>query len=842
MFRKGLSLFICACITIMATAQLRSPEEFLGYRIGTRFTPHWKIVNYFNHVATQASSSVKLENYGVTNEGRPLLLAFVSTPENIRNLEAIRMNNLRLANLAMDKMAPSEENAAAIVWLSYNVHGNEPSSSEAAMLTIYALANPNDAKSKEWLKNTVVIIDPCLNPDGRDRYVNWFNGAVGEQYNADPLAREHREPWPAGRTNHYNFDLNRDWVWQTQAESRQRVKQYLQWMPHVHVDYHEQGINEPYYFAPAAEPLHEVITPWQREFEATIGKNNARYFDANGWLYFTRVRFDLFYPSYGDTYPMFSGAIGMTYEQGGIGAGLGVLTEEGDTLTLEDRALHHFTTSMSTVEAASGHAGKLVKEFRKYFNNAVNGGVGEYKSYVIKYGEKDAQRIDKLMDLLDKNDIRYSTGSGSGSGYNYYTGKEEAFSVNSNDIVISAYQPRSAMIKVLFEPRSRLSDSVTYDITAWALPYVYGLQAYASKDKISTGAVPVRTKVINSETSYGYVMPWAGVRTVKATGQLLQKGILLRYAEQPFELDGKRFDRGTILILKTSNKKAGAGLWKTAREVADANNIRLYPVSGGMVDKGFDFGSDMVHVLKAPRIVMITGDAISTTAAGGIWSFFEQELDYPLTQVSTNDIQRINWNDVDVLIMPDGNYRFLNDKEQAGAFKEWIKKGGRVVALENAVAQLAKAEIGLKTKKGMGDDKKDSNATIGYDGLKKFEDRERDAVSGTTAGAIYRVELDNSNPLAFGYSNYYYALKQDDNLYEFLGEDGWNVGVIKKDNQVAGFVGAKLRSKLKDGLLYGVQQLERGTVVFLSDDVLFRNFWENGKLLFCNAVFMTGIR
>lgn len=842
MNRRGLSLFFLLSVAVSVSAQLRSPEEFLGYRIGTRFTPHWKIVNYFSHVATQASATVKLEQYGETNEGRPLLLAFVSSAENVRNLEAIRMNNLRLASLAKDKMAPIEEHAPAIVWLSYNVHGNEPSSSEAAMLTIYALANPNDAKSKEWLQHTVVIIDPCLNPDGRDRYVNWFNGAVGEQYNADPLAREHREPWPAGRTNHYNFDLNRDWAWQTQTESRQRLKQYLQWMPQVHVDYHEQGINEPYYFAPAAEPLHEVITPWQREFEAAIGKNNARYFDANGWLYFTRVRFDLFYPSYGDTYPMFNGAIGMTYEQGGIGGGLGVITEDGDTLTLEDRARHHFTTSLSTVEAASLQAGKLVKEFRKYFNNAVSGGVGEFKSYVIKYQEKDAQRIDKLLDLLDKNGIRYNSGNGTGRGYNYHTGKEEAFTVNSNDIVITSLQPRSAMVKVLFEPRSKLSDSVTYDITAWALPYVYGLQGFASRDRISTGSEPVRVKAVNTDTKYGYVMPWAGIRTVKATGQLLQKGILLRYAEQPFELDGTNFDRGTILILKTANKKAGGDLWKIVREVADANNIQLYPVSSGMVDKGFDFGSDMVHVLKAPRIVMITGDAISTTAAGGIWSFFEQELDYPLTQVSTNDIQRIDWSKVDVLIMPDGNYRFLIEKEQAAEFKDWIKKGGRVVALENAVAQLAKAELGLKAKKGEEAERKDSGANKGYEALKKFEDRERDAVSGITAGSIYRIELDNSNPLAFGYPGYYYALKQDDNIYEFLGENGWNVGVIKKDNQVSGFVGAKLRPKLKDGMLYGVQQLDRGTLVYLSDDVLFRNFWENGKLLFCNAVFLAGIR
>lgn len=840
MIRRILLSFFISITGFTVIAQLQSPEQFLGYKTGTRFTPHFKIVNYFKHVASNVPAMVKLEQYGETNEGRPLLLAFVSSPENIRNLELIRMNNLRLANLTKDRMAPLEENAPAIVWLSYNVHGNEPASSEAALMTLYALTDPSDTKTKEWLKNTVVIIDPCLNPDGRDRYVNWFNSAVGKNFNANPLAREHREPWPAGRTNHYNFDLNRDWAWQTQTESRQRIKQYLQWMPHIHVDYHEQGFNEPYYFAPAAEPYHEVITSWQREFQATIGKNNAKYFDKNGWLYFTGIRFDLFYPSYGDTYPTFNGSIGMTYEQGGISGGLGVITETGDTLTLADRALHHYTTSLSTIEVASVHAARLVKEFRKYFNNAVSNGVGDFKTYIIKNNPADAQRIDKLLDLLDKNGIQYSAATSlTGKGYNYHTAKDESFSVNGNDILISAYQPRSAMVKVLFEPKSKLSDSATYDITAWSLPYVYGLPAFAFKEKLATGGQVVKPSVVNTSTDYGYVMPWSGIRTVKTVGQMMKKGILLRFSESPFEVNGKKFERGAIIILKTSNQKFGNELWNVVRQIADENMIQLYPVSTGLVDKGFDFGSDKVRPVKAPRIVLITGDAISTTAAGGIWSFFEQELDYPITLVSTNDVQRINWNNVDVLIMPDGNHRYLSDKDVAENIKNWIKKGGRVVALESAVAQLAKAEIAFKPKKTDEADKKEKDKSD-YEALSRYEDRERDALSGITAGSIYRIELDNTHPLAFGYPDYYYALKQDDYLYEFLDEGGWNVGVIKKNNQVAGFVGASLKTKLKDGMLYGVQQLGNGAVTCLSDDVIFRNFWENGKLIFCNAVFLVG--
>jgi murein tripeptide amidase MpaA len=249
MIKKLVASSVLLLTLTIAYAQLKSPEEFLGYQIGTRYTPHWRVVSYYQYVAQAMPSTVKLVQYGETNEHRPLYTAFISSAENISNLESIRLNNLRLANLAKDKAMP-QENGPAIVWLSYNVHGNETSSSEAGLLTVFALADPNNPQTKEWLKNTVVIMDPCVNPDGRDRYVNWFNSVVGDQYNPRLDAREHREPWPGGRSNHYNFDLNRDWAWQTQVESQQRIKVYNQWMPQVHVDFHEQSINSPYYFAP----------------------------------------------------------------------------------------------------------------------------------------------------------------------------------------------------------------------------------------------------------------------------------------------------------------------------------------------------------------------------------------------------------------------------------------------------------------------------------------------------------------------------------------------------------------------------------------------------------------
>jgi len=822
--------------SLLSAQKLTTPAEFLGYSVGQKFTPHHRLVGYFERIAQQAPERVKLMPYGSTNEGRPLMVAVVSTPGNIDRLESIRVNNLRLANVARDRAAAIEADAPALVWLSYNVHGNEASSSEASLLTLYTLALQSDTAVQRWLKNTVVIIDPCLNPDGRDRYVNWYNSVVGEKYDPANLSREHREPWPGGRTNHYYFDLNRDWAWQIQIESHQRMKLYLDWMPQVHVDFHEQGYNEPYYFAPAAEPFHEVITPWQRSFQNSIGKNHARYFDSNGWLYFTKQVFDLLYPSYGDTYPTYNGSIGMTYEQGGIGAGLGVINKDEDTLTLTDRALHHFTTSMSTIEVAANQSGSLISEFRKYFNQAVSTGQGVYKSYLIRNRPQDAVRIRALQQLLDRNGIRYEQATaGPVKGVHYATGKETMITAQAGDLVISTLQPRAAMVTVLFEPRTKLADTVTYDITAWSLPYAYGLDAIASKDKIASQPVNQegeKRRFVRS--TYGYAIPWDGLPAVRLATSIGKAGIVLRYAEQPFTTAGKSFAAGTVLVIPASNQHLGERFHEIVKEYTLNSDAAIFPIATGLVDAGSDFGSERVRNLRLPRVVLLSGEGVNANACGEIWQFFDQQLKYPISLVNQQDLGRMNWSQVDVMILSDGNYSFLANKDQAEACKKWMQGGGRLIALESAVTQLG--EWGVKVKKSEDKKTESTDSVVTSD----YQARERDAVSAITPGSIWQVQLDNSHPLAYGYPKSYYTLKLDGNILEPLSEEGWNVGVLGSGAHVAGFVGNGLKSKLANGTLFGVQSVGRGQIVCLTDNPLFRSFWENGKLLFSNAVFMVG--
>jgi hypothetical protein len=816
--------------SLAAQAQkIQSPSEFLGYKLGEQFTPHYRVVDYYRYLAT-VSRSIKLEEYGKTAEGRPLLLAIVGSEANISRAEDIRVNNLRLAGLLS---GTSSTEQPAIVWLSYNVHGNEAVSTEASLQTIFDLIEPANEKVKSWLQNSLVILDPCLNPDGRERYVNFYNPIRNVIPDPFPYSREHFEPWPGGRSNHYYFDLNRDWAWQSQIETQQRMRVYNKWLPQVHVDFHEQGINEPYYFAPAAEPYHQDITEWQRKFQTIIGMNNARYFDKNGWMYFTRERFDLLYPSYGDTYPIYNGSVGMTYEQGGSGrAGLAIINAEGDTLTLKDRIVHHYTTGLATIEAVSQNASKAVLEFHKYFSFSKSRPPGEFKSYIVK-GE-NPEKLKTLALMLQRNGIEFGYGSSrGGNGYNYFSGKRESFSVDRGDMVISAYQPKSVLLKVLFEPHTFVSDSATYDITAWSLPYAFGLPAFASSDNLkplSASAPEVPVALANIANPVAYIANWNSLSDVKFLAELLKQGVKVRYSE---ETGGREFNAGSLIIARTSNGNLGNRFEKFITGLAKSSGISIQAISSAFMDKGADLGSDKVKLIVKPRIMVVTGESASSLSFGEIWHFFEQQIKYPISIVRAEDLGRVHLNDFDVIIFPDGNYSDPgNDKMQ-----QWIRAGGKLIAMEGAMRQLAgKKGFDLKNKDEPKRSEKDADP---YEDLRVYENREREQVQSNIPGAIYKVDLDNTHPLAFGFPEFYYTLKLDDKVYQYL-KPGWNVGVLRKDNYVTGFVGAQARRKLVDGLLFGVQEMGSGSVVYMADDPLFRSFWENGKLLFSNAVFMVG--
>jgi hypothetical protein len=811
---------------------LKSPDQFLPHALGEQFTPHHLLTDYYEYLAANAPRTMRLERYGQTIEARPLHIAIFGTPENINRLEQIRLNNLRMAGMADG--VPDMANPVVIVWISMSVHGNESSGAEAGMALAHRLAAQSDADVQKWLANTLVIVDVALNPDGFDRYAQWNRMVSNRLKTPGHEAREHHEPWPGGRVNHYHFDLNRDWAWATQLETRQRLTVYQKWMPQVHPDVHEQGIDEPYYFAPAAEPLHDYITPWQREFQVKIGKNNARKFDEKGWLYFTKEVFDLFYPSYGDTYPMFNGSIGMTYEQaGGPPAGRAILIDSGDTLTLHDRIAHHLTTCLATIEISSQNAAALTENFRKYFRQAVTQPQGVYKTYIIRESN-DPNKIETLCQLLDRHKIQYGRAGVAASnlrGFDYTEGKEKTVSIGANDVLISAYQPKSVLVQVLFDPESRMSDSLTYDITAWTLPFAHGIDACAVKERIDpkTGYEHYTApETLPAAVPYTWCIPRHTLSDATFLGELLQKGVKVRYATHPYEIAGQKLEAGTLIVSRGDNRPIADALDGIVKTAAQHNNVALIPVFTGFVDKGKDFGSESLPLVPAANVAIVYGDAVDALAYGQTWYFFEQDLKYPITPIATGSLSRTTLYDFTTLIIPDGNYSFSDS--QIKNIQEWVRDGGRLITMEGGTRMLTDREgFGMKRKE---EEKKDAFAAP-----KHYTSRERDRLSDNLPGAIVRAKTDPTHPLSYGIGRQYYSMKTSPDALE-LTNNTTSVIYLEEDYQSYGFIGYRVKPRLKNTPIAAVQSLGSGQVVYFTDNPLFRGFWQQGKVLFANALFM----
>jgi hypothetical protein len=802
------NLFALLGVVTFSFGQIQSPAEFLGYELGDSFTRHHKVVEYYQQLAAADPDRVVLEKYGETNEGRPLYLVFLGSKNSISNREQIRVNHLKTL------VGESTEDYS-IVWLSYNVHGNESVSTEASMKTAFELLT----EKSHFLDNTLVIIDPCINPDGRDRYVNWYNQTKNKRIQPDPNSAEHFEPWHSGRTNHYVFDLNRDWVWMTQVESKARLPLYQKWQPQIHVDFHEQGVNQPYYFAPAAEPLHEVITDFQKQFQDEIGRNHAKYFDANGWLYFTKERFDLLYPSYGDTYPTFHGAIGMTYEQGGSGrAGLAIRNSEGNLLTLKDRIEHHFTTGISTVEMASKNGERLQREMA----NFVQEGLDDPKTYILS-GNTD--NLKALTQLLDKHQINYGQGKGSlVSGYDYRSQTQKRIKADENSLIIPAGQTKNKLIQVLLEPRTKLSDSITYDITAWSLPFTYDVNALLSTKKVPyNNGYSVSSIAAIEKGAFAYVMNYNGFSSLKALAALLDRGMTVRTSYSDFKIAKNSFQAGSSILLAAENPN----LENTLEHISQEFEVSFKAVSTGFVDQGKDFGSPSVTKTKAIKIALLKGNGISSYNFGEWWHFLENDLDYPVSVLDTEYLGYYDLDNYDVLIMPDGNYRGFNDNT-LNSIEKWVSDGGKLIAQSGALSALSRqGNFNIKLK----DTEQPST-----DPLLPYELQEREGIKNYITGAVFKTKVDSTHPVAYGYDSNYYGLKLNSEAYELLPSG--NLASFAGDTTpIAGFAGSNTLEPLSNSLFIGAENHGRGNVVYFTDNPVFRGFWFGAKRFVANALF-----
>lgn len=827
-------IFLCALLfTFSLQAQLKSPAQFLP-NYGKQVSYYHQVENYFSHLV-ENSNFIQHKPYGMTTQERGLNAYYISTPDNLRNLETIRQNHL--SKIGMGAVSNSNGNEVAIVWLSFNVHGNEVGAIESAMSVAYELINPANTITKDWLKNTIVILDPCLNPDGFARYSNWLRDISGKETHPGINDREHMEPWPGGRQNHYAYDLNRDWAWQTQVETQQRIALYNEWMPMVHVDVHEMGYNEPYFFPPAAEPFHDFITQAQRDFHNSIGESTSKKFDAMGWNYYTRERFDLFYPSYGDTYPSFNGAVGMTYEQGGIGAGRAVTLKNGNLLTLQDRIDHHKTAVLAAVETAAWQKDKLIKNFREYFKDSRQNPKGKYQAYVVKNNGKTGE----LAKLLTRNRIEfaYANESKKMSGYHYQSDKERDFTIEPNDMIVNVAQAKAILTQVLFEPAQRLTDSLSYDITAWALPHAYGIDSYALKREIN-----IKTKAeasfkgkLDYDRAYAFYVPWNGRESVKILATLHKNNVKVRSARRSAAFRGIKVSPGDLVILKGDNTQLADFEGALAVLLMDKPDHEV--IESGYSVGGGDLGGEYYPLLEAPKVLLIAGSGISATDFGQAWFYMDEIADYPVSIVELNNLGRIDLDEFNTIIMPDGWYG--TDESNKKRIDDFITDGGKVIAIGTALNQFEDRAGYSLTRFATAEEKDLETKQAEDEALRarflEYQNAERRAISGAVPGAIVENVLDRTHPLSYGLGEKYFSLKTNDAHYQLL-KNVWNVAYVPANYKNFGFIGRSLKKKLENTVTFAVEQKGEGQIIYMVDNPLFRGFWENGNLLFSNALFL----
>ena len=714
----------------------------------------------------------------------------------------------------------------------------------------YQLAAGTDDRTQAILREAVVIVDPTLNPDGRERYVRWYHGAATQPPTEGWDGAEHAEPWPGGRSNHYGFDLNRDWAWLTQRESRDRISFYRTWMPHTHVDLHEMSPFSSYFFFPAAVPFHESLPPEVTKWGAIYGAANAAALDKRGASYYVGENFDMFYPGYGDSWPTFNGAIGMTYEQAGSGrAGLSIKRTDGTLLTLLDRIRNHFATSWTTIETTVRLRQDRLRDFAGFWKSALDL-PGSTRTILVRV-DRDRPMGDRLAHVLTQNgiEVRQLSSPATLSVRPYYEGKTERVTFPAGTMAIQLDQPQRRLATALLESKTAARDTFFYDISAWSLPVAYGLPAYESDTQVPSSAALWTTsarfqgRLTGDTVGVAYVISWESYAAAKMAWSLLRNGRIVHAATRGFTLKGRSYGAGTIVVFTSLNRDDLEG------EIAEGVRrfgVDAYLATTGLTDKGITLGSDRVVPLRAPSVALVTNEPISPTDVGEIWYMLEQEFEAPPTMLQAEDLGQARLSKYDVIILPDGwNWRGALDSSATSALREWVKSGGVVIGIDDAARALAKSAAGLtpalllkngkedeKSKEEKEEEKGQKEMRRSMTRFQKEELDRRERIPGT----IFRIVVDTTHPIGFGIPGQLYAFKGNGDPFKSVDQGHVAVRFSPDTTQVSGY-SSIARSKDVAGTPY-IQEfpIGRGKVYLFAESPTFRLLWRGPSRFLINAL------
>ncbi|MBN4081079.1 hypothetical protein JYT44_01810 [Caldithrix abyssi] len=813
-------------------ATIPKPEEIIGHKIGTRHTRTNQVVDYFEALAAK-SNRIILNDHAHSHEGRRLIHAIVTHPDNHQNLEAIRQANLKLSDEPKKVNERDLNDMPMVAYLGFSIHGDEASGTEASLLLLYHLAAGSGKQIDDVLKNTVLIIDPMFNPDGRDRFVNWVNGNRGAVPTTDTQDREHNQPWPRGRTNHYLFDMNRDWMPVTQPESDGRIKLFHHWRPQFLLDVHEMGANATFFFQPGIPSRNNPNTPKRTiELSRKLAPFYAKRLDSIQSLYYSQESFDDFYYGKGSTFGDIHGSVGILFEQASSRA-LETETNQG-RMTYAFTVRNHFMATLGTLDGLT----TLRKDFLSYQRDFYASAPDAYKKnpvkgYLISL-KKNSTKAQMLIQNLQKHRIVAHKLKKS------ITIKKAKFNPGEA-VIIPSDQPQTRFLKGIMERVVEFEDSLFYDVSAWTLPLAYGVKSYELRQNpASYLGAKLDQVVLDGGSVYGgkaqsaYLMKWNRYYAPKALYSILDLGIHPRLTTQSFSaiVDEKEtlFDRGTIVIpVKQRDTDADISadeIHKMMKDLARTDHVNIYAANSASTPSGPDLGGAFQGVLKKPKVAILSGEGTSSYGVGEVWHLLNFRMGIPVSLLNAKKLSARKLSKYNTIIIPDGSYSNL-DSTDVSTLKTWVSHGGTLIATQSGSKWVVnKKVLDEKLKKAHED-----TLDIPYDQVQAVTGAQR------IGGAIFEILLDNTHPIAYGYGKTAPVFRRGDAFYELSAKTAANVGRYTDAPLLSGYISEEKLSQIKGSASIIARKQGSGHIILFADNPNFRAFWYGTNGLFLNAVF-----
>ena len=799
-------------------SKIPTPASVIGHEVGEWHVTHDKLVQYMYAVAA-ASDRISIVSRGTTFEGRPLLLLTITSPQNHANLENIHKNHLKRTN---EDVSPSEiEKSPIVVYQGFSIHGNEPSGSNAALMVAYYLAAAQGPQIDELLDNTVILFDPSFNPDGLQRFAYWANTNRNKNLTADSNDREYNEVWPGGRSNHYWFDMNRDWLPVQLPESRARLVTFHDWLPNILTDHHEMGTNSSFFFQPGIpERTHPLTPSMNQELTRKIGTYHAAALDQIGSLYYSEEDYDDFYYGKGSTFPDINGSVGILFEQASSRGH--VQESDNGILTFAFTIRNQFTAALSTLKAAV----EMRKEMLNYqydFFKTRRDQISNAKTNAYLVGDqKDVSKMTHFLDILLRHQIKVHQLDSdiTLNGKNFKAGKS---------YVIPKDQKNKTLLNAMFEKRTSFQDSLFYDISAWSFPLAFNLD-FADNGNTKLSGAPIEKAEFNKGTittksNYAYLFEWHDYYAPKLAYRLLSKSVRLKVGKSPFSQNGVNFDYGTIMIPAENQSMSSEELFQIIDEALAGIPVQVFGVGTGL-NKGIDLGSGEFSTLKLPKIGLFVGAGVNPHDAGEMWHMLDQRFDIPISKLDVDDLSGMDLSRYNVLIA--SNMRGSLSEGAEKNLKSWIEDGGTLVAYGSVLTWLAKKEwLNAKFKSTTQVAK-----NISFDQKSNFQGAQ------VVGGAIFNSKIDRSHPINFGTLGNELPVFRNSTMFMEADKDSYNNPVQYTDSPLlSGYISTTNLDSLKGTSAVKIQRLGRGRIVGIVNNTAFRAFWFGTNKLLLNSIF-----